>query len=156
MKKRDKTNLMLKLSRLLHIVSSYVNLLGLGDDQSISFKSLVTKEIGLIKEYLEKVPAEAPAPQHIYTITTVNYSGTRKRFPGFTFSFDEAEEIVKENINDINENLYVFAVIEKTFPGLYTFDSREEHWYKFSALFDKYEPIEKPEKFKHVVCWGIG
>ena len=94
----------------------------------------------------------------IFTITTVKgalNSGTR--CVGFTHTFKQAEEIVKNNIFDINEmGYYPYVVIEETNSGLYSYP-RKETWYVWDGRTNTYEQIpEKPERFKQICGWGIG
>jgi hypothetical protein len=93
----------------------------------------------------------------IYTITTIERSlAAGKRAVGFFHEFENAERVVVNNYGDINEmGYYPFAVIEKTEPGIYMYD-REEYWYQWNRETKCYERIEKPERFKQVVGWGLG
>jgi len=93
----------------------------------------------------------------IYTITTIRaslFGGSRS--PGFYHEFIQAEQSLKNNDLDINEcGYYPYAVIEETFPGLYTVP-RKENWYKWNPERDAYEPCEQPERFKKTCAWGLG
>jgi hypothetical protein len=93
----------------------------------------------------------------IYTITTIERAlASGKRAVGFFHEFDYAEKAVIHNMLDINEmGYYPFVVIEKTEPGFYTYP-REEFWYQWNRETKCYERIEKPERFRQVVGWGLG
>ena len=93
----------------------------------------------------------------IYTVTTIERSlAAGKRAVGFFHEFEIAEKAVIYNSLDINEmGYYPFAVIEEVTPGIYSF-SRKEYWYQWNRVTKCYERIEKPERFKQVVCWGLG
>ena len=66
------------------------------------------------------------------------------------------QEWVKENAMDINEcNYYPYVVIEPVQEGIYM-HPRTEHWYKFDREKDRYEPCEKPDRFKQVIGWSLG
>jgi len=98
-------------------------------------------------------------PECIYTITTLSRRddlSSKSRTPGYFFSFETAQRYLNENIGDLFEGSYDYAVIEKVYPGIYTIEGRAEWWYKFNMEKDSYEEIEKPVKFQRVVCWGIG
>ena len=60
---------------------------------------------------------------------------------------------------DINEGYYKYAVVERSRPGVYNYQC-EEQWYEWGhdsgAKHGSYAPIEKPEKFRRVVGWGLG
>ena len=94
----------------------------------------------------------------IYAVTTVRGSlGSNPRTVGFFHEFGLAEQTLKENIMDINEmGHYPYAVIERISPGIYNYP-REEMWYRWNNATEGYERIlEKPERFRKVVGWGIG
>lgn len=93
----------------------------------------------------------------IFTVTTIERSlAAGKRAVGFYHEFEIAEKAVIYNSLDINEmGYYPFVVIEKTEPGFYTY-SREEYWYKWNRETKCYERIEKPERFRQIVGWGLG
>jgi len=92
----------------------------------------------------------------IYTVTTLRgalHSGTR--CVGFYHDVRDAQKAVEENAMDINEcGYYHFAVIEKVNPGVYNF-GMDAWWYKWHNT-EGYKPCDKPERFKRVVCFGIG
>jgi hypothetical protein len=93
----------------------------------------------------------------IYTVTTIRHAlAAGNRSVGFFHTFEEAEQVLKENIMDINEcGYYKYAVIEIVPPGIYTYP-REELWYKWNHEKDSYEPCPKPERFQQVVGWSLG
>jgi hypothetical protein len=92
----------------------------------------------------------------IYTVTTLRgslYGGTR--CVGFYHDVENAKHAVEENACDINEcGYYHFAVIEKVTPGIYNFEL-DTLWYRWDST-KGYQPCEKPERFKRVICFGIG
>jgi hypothetical protein len=93
----------------------------------------------------------------IFTITTVRHAlQAGNRAVGYYTTFEEADEIVRENVMDINESGYYFyAVIEELMPGIYMYP-RKELWYKWSRDKEAYEACDKPERFQQVVGWSLG
>lgn len=96
-------------------------------------------------------------PTPIYTITTVRHAlGAGSRAVGFAYTFNDADKWLRDNIMSLNElGYYPFAVIEPVTEGIYSFP-RKEYWYKFNKEKERYEPCEKPERFKQVVGWSLG
>lgn len=93
----------------------------------------------------------------IYTITTMRgslYGGTR--CVGFFHSKEDAIEAVENNSMDINEDgYYHYCVIEATQPGIYNF-LQDETWFRWHNTKGYQKLTTKPEKFRRVVCFGIG
>jgi hypothetical protein len=106
----------------------------------------------------------------LYTVTTIRetpaigrtgkeYMKTDTRCVGVFSSLEKAKEIVEENIGDVFEYCYTWAVIEIiAVDYLYGGFDREEYWYKWQGDGETgtYISIEKPEDWKNVVNWGIG
>ena len=78
-----------------------------------------------------------------------------QRIVGFRHEFDDAVEVVKENMCDIYETIYNYAVIEKVEPFLYP-DCLTRWFYKYNREKDSYEPIEEPACVKHFASFAIG
>jgi len=95
--------------------------------------------------------------KEIYTITTIRHAlMAGSRAVGYYYDFEKADRAIRENCMDINEcGYYPFAVIEPLQEGIYSFP-REEHWYQWNKKKEQYEPCEKPERFKKIVCWSLG
>lgn len=93
----------------------------------------------------------------IYTITTIRpFLGDSNRAVGYYYDFKVADEALRDNVMSLNEcGHYPYAVIEPVLEGIYM-HPREEHWYKFDREKGKYEPCEKPDRFKQVIGWSIG
>ncbi len=109
----------------------------------------------------EKHVAGTKEPR-LYAITSIapkRFGGTRT--PVVCDSFDAACEYVENNSADLWENSYMLVVIEPNKPN-YPYGmglEREEmdgYWYRWNLQTNRYEPIEKPEEYKHTVCFGIG
>lgn len=77
------------------------------------------------------------------------------RSPCFTHTFKEAERVVINNMGDIRETCYDYAVIEKIGSELYP-RYRMRKFYKYNTDLHGYEPIEEPECLKRVLFCGIG
>lgn|SRR5690554_3614814 len=104
---------------------------------------------------------------YIYTITTFEeldneYGGIAgsSRCVGYYDNFKDADEVVKNNLGDIFETIYNYAVIEKVEAGLYP-ACLERQFYKIHVENDDYrnvtyEPIDEPECVKCIVNFAIG
>lgn len=106
----------------------------------------------------------------LYTVTTVReekaisksdkeYMATHPRCVGVFSSLEKAKEVVEENIGDIFEYWYRWAVIEVIeVDYLYGGFDREEYWYEWQGdgQTGRYISIEKPADWKNIVNWGIG
>ena len=92
----------------------------------------------------------------IFTITMVEARGSN-RIVGWFNKYDEAEYIVLNNINDINECSYLFCVIEEISGGyVYPCPPKNEWWFRWYKNENKYKGILKPGMYKRVVSFGIG
>jgi hypothetical protein len=75
---------------------------------------------------------------------------------GFRYTFEDAEEVVRNNMCDIWETCYHYACIEELGSELYPFYQRRK-FYKYNRDIDGYRPIDEPECLKHIVpIGGIG
>lgn len=84
---------------------------------------------------------------------SINIGCTRS--PCFKHTFEEAEEVVLNNIGDIWETCYDYAVIEEIDSKLYPrYITRK--FYKYNQNTRGYEAIEKLECIKHMLICEIG
>lgn len=94
----------------------------------------------------------------MFFITTVQISGDKDiRCVGYYSKFKDAERVVMENLGDIFETCYEYAVIENISEGIYQYDF-EPKWYFMDYEKDEVRKIEKPdlEELKGF-CWcGVG
>lgn len=79
----------------------------------------------------------------MYFVTTVDPKDEDTRCVGYFKTFEEAERVVINNIDDIWETCYEYAVIEKIEPGLYQYDFHPT-WYKWHKLTGGYIQCEQP------------
>lgn len=95
--------------------------------------------------------------QVIYTITTVRHAlQAGSRAVGFYYDQEVAIDNLVNNVMDIyEEGYYPYAVIECLTQGVYVYP-REELWFRWNRDNGKYEPCEKPERFKQTVGWSLG
>lgn len=77
------------------------------------------------------------------------------RSPCFRYTFEEAEEVVKNNMCDIWERCYNYAVIEEIDCSLYPYPYMRK-FYKYNIENNTYEPIKAPESIEHIGFCGIG
>lgn len=78
-----------------------------------------------------------------------------ERVWGFYHRFDWAEGAVINNVTDINETCYNYALIEEVEEGIATC-AKNRWFYKFNKTTKKYEKIEEPECFKRVFGFTMG
>lgn len=106
----------------------------------------------------------------IFTITTIekiekdinafaNVAFGDKRTVGFYNSFKDAENAVVNNVCDICECLYRYALIEQTEEGMYP-DTLTRWLYKYNKITEEYELLPKDaEEYKlieHTCNFGLG
>ena len=72
---------------------------------------------------------------------------------GFRHELEDAKETVKENMCDIWETMFNYALIEKVEPCLYP-DCLERWFFRYNRETGKYEEIEEPDWIKNFA--GIG
>ena len=90
----------------------------------------------------------------IYTVTTIRSTGFNSRCVGFFHEYENAEKIILENIYDIYEDYYLYAVIEKIEAGIYS-QCKESTWFIWEN--DSYKKLDKkPERFNNVINFSIG
>lgn len=90
----------------------------------------------------------------MFFVSTLNKSGEYgPRCVGFTYKFTDALKIISNNICDIHEQTYTYAVIEEMEEGLYP-EVVSEEWFEW--VDGGYYPIDKPEQFKQYGNFAIG
>ena len=73
---------------------------------------------------------------------------------GYALTLDEAKKWIKQNVYDIHENYYKYALIEEVAPGIYTATEAKSFWFKWTK--NGYRPIQKPGQLKQIVGFTIG
>jgi len=92
----------------------------------------------------------------IFTITMVS-SVSSNRIVGWFETYKDAEHVVLNNINDINECCYLFCVIEEISGGCpYPCPPKNEWWFRWYKNENEYKIIGKPDMYKRTVNFGIG
>jgi len=90
----------------------------------------------------------------IHTVTMVS-PNTSSRIVGWFDTYEEAEQTVIDNVGDIQECNFRFCVIEEIIGNrVYPCPPLIEQWYKWHE--GCYKRIDKPERYKRVVNFGIG
>ena len=87
------------------------------------------------------------------------YESTHDRCVAICETIERARKIIVHNQGDIFEYYYQYAVIEtKNTDELYCGFQQDQYWYEWQGdgATGKYEPIERPDKYKNIVGWGIG
>ena len=93
----------------------------------------------------------------MYFVTTINVENDEikeSRCIGYFDTYEEAENIVLNNMFDIHELLYNYALIEAIPSGAYQYDENP-HWFIWS-ISGHFEEINAPEFAKCRVGFGIG
>ena len=80
-----------------------------------------------------------------------------ERLVGYFFDKDDAINHVKENVCDIWETCYNYAIVEGVKPGFYEPADKEDRWlFKFNHETGEYEQIEEPGEMAHLCGFTIG
>ena len=77
------------------------------------------------------------------------------RTPGYYECYEDCKHAIINNVCDIWEYCYDFAVMEHYHPGVYPYVDHRE-WFKFDREAWKYLPIPEPEFCKHIGNIAIG
>lgn len=92
----------------------------------------------------------------MYFITTLDYDDLDSRCLGYFENFNDAAEIILTNRFDIHEGNYQYAVIEDVMADQIYPETHGEWWFEWNNSTQKYNPIDKPEKFSHLCNFSIG
>lgn len=100
----------------------------------------------------------------IYTITAcTKLESDEKGWPyfgsmrvlGWYEEFSDADEALRENVLDIYEYTYNYAVIEWVEPGLYP-NIIDRQFYQWDPVKKGYRPITEPKFMKHFCNISMG
>lgn len=78
-----------------------------------------------------------------------------ERLVGWYSDFETARSSVSENVCDINETCYDYALIEECEEGLYN-PSSNRWWFQFNRETDSYVQINEPDFMKKFSGFTIG
>ena len=99
--------------------------------------------------------------KNIQSATEARKAGTygiaeieESRTIGYFLTLEDARKVVRNNLCDIHESYYKYAVIEEVSPGLYSSTESTSYWYRWTK--DHYRRIPKPEQLSQVVGFTIG
>lgn len=137
-----------------------------------SVKTTICKECNAVFstiEYNNNGKKETFSKQKLYSLTTFekldSFKKTNlldmgdKRCVGIFSQLKNAQEIVEENICDIYEGYYQFAIIEEITTGLYPY-CETRYLYKFDDSQQKYILVspdsEEEKKIKDYTAFSIG
>ena len=74
---------------------------------------------------------------------------------GFYTTFEEADEVLRNNYTDLWEYSYTYGIIEEYYAGISGYNF--ERWlYKYDRESGKYYPIGIPKELKHYASFAIG
>ena len=108
-----------------------------------------------------------------YFVVTIRPGGLDSRTVGWFNCKDDAVQVIRENMGDINEDgYYRYAMVEELGQGLYPvpnpLDGSHETWFSWKNQYIEphadgdifheagYYPCDKPAKFDKVICWAVG
>ena len=74
---------------------------------------------------------------------------------GWFDNLDEASCAVENNFEDIHDDFYDYAIIEKIEPGIFNVEI-DRILYKWNPNLDGYEQIDIPEEIEKSSNFGIG
>lgn len=77
------------------------------------------------------------------------------RVVGYCSNYLIADSILRNNVCDIHETIYHYAVIEEIEEGVYP-TVKDRWFYKYDKEKDGYYPIEEPIEFKHYGNIALG
>lgn len=83
-----------------------------------------------------------------------NFGHTRA--VGYYTKEEDAINCVLNNVCDLWETIYKYAMIEEVKEGLYGSACMRTWWFKWNKELEKYEPMEKPEFAKNSFGFIIG
>lgn len=74
---------------------------------------------------------------------------------GFYSNFSDAVATVRNNITDLWETVYDYAIIEEYYEGIggYNFN---RWFFKYNQKINEYEPIDEPEELKYYAGFALG
>jgi hypothetical protein len=73
---------------------------------------------------------------------------------GYALSLEDAQRWVENNVCDIHEYYYKYAIIEDVAPGFYSSVDSKSIWYKW--IDGKYQKIDKPAQLSQLFGFTIG
>ena len=73
---------------------------------------------------------------------------------GYYTTKEMAEIAVEENICDIYENTYSYAIIEDFGPGTHP-ECRGRQFFSFNKFSRKYRPVDEPDECKNIDRFAI-
>lgn len=83
------------------------------------------------------------------------FNGGAQRTFGFKETFEEAEYCLNNNVCDMYEFLYTYAVIEEMYPAIHPYVENET-WYKWDNEKKGFFRIEKPKETNNVCNHALG
>lgn len=79
------------------------------------------------------------------------------RTMGYYRNREKAVDAVTDNVLDIHEHSYNYAVVEEMDEGVYPM-CKSEQWFKWEGDNEtgKYVCVPQPEQFKGIINWSMG
>lgn len=103
----------------------------------------------------------------IYTVTVFTQLREKPTENGHTYwtrdsrvwawypTFEEACEVVAENVSDLQECLYELALIERVPAGLFVMP-RREWWFRWNLAEERWESCAKPDDYARTLGFSMG
>ena len=76
------------------------------------------------------------------------------RTVGFVETLEEAGQLLMDNVYDLWETIYQYAVIEEIHPGIYPIPE-DRCFFRFDTDTKRYIPIEEPDVLKSVALFAF-
>ena len=74
---------------------------------------------------------------------------------GYYPTFEQAHSAVVNNVTDIQEGCYGYALIEHIDPGICSY-AEQIQWYKWDEVNKLFVEIDQPKTMKHICNFAIG
>lgn len=74
---------------------------------------------------------------------------------GYYHRFMEAQKAVENNLTDMREGCYDYALIERIEPGICA-HSEQMQWYMWDSENGRYTEIDQPESMKRLCNFALG
>ena len=100
--------------------------------------------------FITAVEKMEPYPESKYFTNT-----GKTRCWGFYFDKEDAVHVVRENVADIQEYFYDYAVIEEYEEGISNYTGNRQ-WFKWNEDRQGYFEISEPENMEYICCFALG
>ncbi len=74
---------------------------------------------------------------------------------GFYTNIEDAIKTLDQNVTDLWETIYDYAIIEEYLEGIGGYNWKRQ-FFKYDNNLNSYRPIREPEELKHYVGFALG